>query len=218
MRARYGAHARRMATGAMRADCGPVGGSDANLKTRRGRQKRSSTASAIIEASDAIRSGRYGPRKVAVAHWHPAKERPQTATAGSAPSAPRHPDMMSTRYRGRITEMKGSWWPTIAESRMRPASPRPITPPIATMGIPIVPNATGAVLATRQRPAAYSGSKPRPTSVAPAMATGAPKPAAPSMKAPKQKAISRAWILRSGVRPAIEARICSNCPPATVRL
>src|SRR5256884_3622058 len=39
--------------------------------------------------------------------------------------------------------------------------------------------------------AAYSGLKPRPTSSAAVMATGAPKPAAPSRKAPKQKPTDR---------------------------
>ena len=75
---------------------------------------------------------------------------------------------------------------------------RPMTPPSATIGIPIVPNATGAVFATRQRPAAYRGRNPNPTRVAPAIATGAPKPAAPSMKAPKQKAIMSACSLPVG--------------------
>ena len=46
------------------------------------------------------------------------------------------------------------------------------------IGMPIAPNATGAVFAIRHRPAAYSGLKPRPTSSAAVMATGAPKPAA----------------------------------------
>ena len=47
------------------------------------------------------------------------------------------------------------------------------------------------------------------------MATGAPKPAAPSMKAPKEKAMSTAWSRRSPVRSAIDAFITSNWPVAT---
>ena len=92
----------------------------------------------------------------------------------------------------------------------------PAAPAMATIGMPMVPKATGAVLATRHRPAASRGRKPSPTSVAPAIATGAPNPAAPSMKAPKQKAMRSACSLRSGVIPAIEARMISNWPPLTV--
>ena len=50
------------------------------------------------------------------------------------------------------------------------------------------------------------------------MATGAPKPAQPSMKAPKQNAIRSACSRRSGVTPASEARMISNWPLLTVIL
>lgn len=71
------------------------------------------------------------------------------------------------------------------------------------MGIPIDPKATGAVLAIRQIPAAYNGLKPKPTSKAAVMATGAPKPAMPSRKDPNEKAIRRACSRRSDVREAM---------------
>lgn len=58
------------------------------------------------------------------------------------------------------------------------------------MGVPSAPNATGAVLAMRDNPEADSGEKPRPIRMAAVTATGVPKPAAPSKKAPKQKAMS----------------------------
>ncbi len=85
-------------------------------------------------------------------------------------------------------------------------------------GMPIEPKATGAVLATRARTAAASGSKPRPASIEALIATGAPKPAMPSMRAPKQKATRRAWMRRSSVSLARERRITSKSPLATVRL
>src|SRR5215210_4698951 len=80
------------------------------------------------------------------------------------------------------------------------------------MGIPIAPKATGAVLAIRQIPAAYSALNPKPTSIAAVIATGAPKPAVPSKKEPNEKAIRSACNLLSEV---IEARKClmiSNWP------
>ena len=53
-----------------------------------------------------------------------------------------------------------------------------------TIGVPSAPKATGAVLAIRDSPAAASGEKPRPISIAPVTATGVPKPDAPSKNAP----------------------------------
>ena len=55
------------------------------------------------------------------------------------------------------------------------------------IGVPSAPKATGAVLAISASPAAYSGGKPAPIISAAEMATGVPKPAAPSMNAPKLK-------------------------------
>ena len=80
----------------------------------------------------------------------------------------------------------------MADSFIIPCSSKPIVPAIAIIGIPIVPKATGAVFAIKQIPAASSGANPKPTKVAAAIATGAPKPAAPSIKAPKQNAINKA--------------------------
>ncbi|MNT72128.1 hypothetical protein D3C72_2106990 [compost metagenome] len=83
------------------------------------------------------------------------------------------------------------------------------------MGMPMAPKATGAVLPIRHRPAAYSGLKPRPTSSAAVIATGAPKPAAPSRKAPKQKPTRMSCRRWSSVTDRIEARMISNCPVLT---
>ncbi len=54
--------------------------------------------------------------------------------------------------------------------------------------------------------------------MAAATATGAPWPATPSMKAEKEKAMSSAWMRRSGDREEIELLMTSNCPDSTVRL
>ena len=86
------------------------------------------------------------------------------------------------------------------------------------IGIPMAPNATGAVLAIRQMPAAYKGLKPSPTNMAAVMATGAPKPAVPSKNDPKEKAMSKACILLSEVMVAIKLLMISNWPLFTVRL
>ena len=59
--------------------------------------------------------------------------------------------MIATSQNGTSTETNGSWRPTIFE--ISNAS-RPVTCPATRMGIPIEPNATGAVFATRQSPAA----------------------------------------------------------------
>ena len=60
------------------------------------------------------------------------------------------------------------------------SSGKPVTPASVRMGLPTPPHATGAVLATRQSVAASNGLKPRPMRNAPAIATGAPPPPAPS--------------------------------------
>ena len=114
-----------------------------------------------------------------------------------------------------MTESIGNVRPTICEmaisgiSEMREA---------IMMGVPTEPNATGAVLAIKQIPAAYSGLKPSPTNMAAEIATGAPNPAAPSRNAPNENAINNACSLRSGVMEAMKFFMISNCPLFTVML
>src|SRR6478752_1975065 len=86
------------------------------------------------------------------------------------------------------------------------------------MGIPIAPNATGAVLAIKQIPAAYKGLNPSPTSIAAVMATGAPKPAVPSKNEPKENAMRSACNLLSEVIEAMKCLMISNWPLLTVIL
>ena len=93
-----------------------------------------------------------------------------------------------------------------------------VSRPSVTIGMPIDPNATGAVLASSASTAALIGSNPRLARIAAEMATGAPKPAMPSMRAPKQNATSNAWTRRSPVSRVSDRRITSKSPLAIVRL
>ncbi|MNT77164.1 hypothetical protein D3C72_2162450 [compost metagenome] len=86
----------------------------------------------------------------------------------------------------------------------------PETCPATIIGIPMAPNATGAVFTIKQSPAAYKGLKPKPTNNAAVIATGAPKPAAPSRKVPNANptnSICKRW---SSVMDKIEERIILN--------
>ena len=67
-------------------------------------------------------------------------------------------------------------------------------------------------------PAVYNGLNPKPTSIAAVIATGAPKPAVPSKKEPKEKAINKACSLLSEVMEAIKCLMISNWPLLTVIL
>ena len=65
----------------------------------------------------------------------------------------------------------------------------PDTFAIVMVGIPTGPNGTGTVLPTKQIIAAGKTGKPRPISMAAAIATGAPWAVVPSRNAEKQKPI-----------------------------
>ena len=93
---------------------------------------------------------------------------------------------------------------------------RPETAARVTMGVPMAPQATGAVLASRLSTADWKGLKPSPTMTAPAMATGVPKPEVPSMMAPKEKAMSSTWSRRSKEMWTIDSLTISNFPVVTV--
>ena len=98
---------------------------------------------------------------------------------------------------------------------LRASTSRPVTALSVRSGVPMPPQATGAVLAIRQSRAAWNGWKPSPTRNAAEIATGAPKPAAPSMNAPNEKATRTAWSRRSAESLATEAFITSNWPVVT---
>ena len=84
------------------------------------------------------------------------------------------------------------------------------------IGVPIAPNATGAVLASSTTTAARIGEKPSAISMTPVIATGAPKPARASSSPPKQKAMMIAWTRGSSESLLKAARRSSNRPLTTV--
>ena len=94
---------------------------------------------------------------------------------------------VATSQNGTRIDTHGNWRPAMADSV---TSSRPLTAASVTMGVPIAPHATGAVLARRFRTADWKGLNPRPTITAPAIATGVPKPEVPSMMAPNENAMS----------------------------
>lgn len=94
---------------------------------------------------------------------------------------------------------------------------KPVIPASVTMGMAMEPNATGAVLASRQMAAAWNGEKPSPASMAAATATGVPNPAAPSRNAPKANAMRSVCNRGSRVRLRRECLMASNLPVSSVR-
>ena len=120
--------------------------------------------------------------------------------------------MVLTSQNGTMTAVKGRMRPIIA---LRSDSGKAVTAASVCTGVPMAPQATGAVFAIRFNAAAWKGLKPSPIMKAPAMATGAPNPAAPSMNAPKQKATSNTCSRRSAVIPATDSFMISNCPVST---
>ena len=130
-----------------------------------------------------------GPIRLLQANCTTANEPPQTRTAGHTPRNPRHPLIVTTSQTGTISETNGSWRPAIMP---RVWAGIPVTAPSVRIGVPMAPKATGAVLAMSDKAAAYNGVKPSPISSAEQIATGVPKPEAPSMNAPNENATSSA--------------------------
>ena len=120
--------------------------------------------------------------------------------------------IVRTSQKGRSRASGGRMRPEVA---LIASTSSPVISARARIGVPIAPQATGAVLAIRQSRAAWNGRNPRPTRNAAEIATGAPNPAAPSRNAPNEKATSTAWSRRSPESRAIEAFITSNWPVAT---
>src|ERR1039457_2829268 len=132
-------------------------------------------------------------------HCITANDPPEQSAAGHTSQTSFHvPPSIFTNVamsqKGTRTDTNGSWWPAISESVL---SSSPLTAASVTIGVPIAPQATGAVFARRFSTADWNGLKPRPTMTAPAIATGVPKPEVPSMIAPKENAIRRTWSRRS---------------------
>ena len=142
----------------------------------------------------------------------PANENPTTRIAGNTSNVSSQLTIVRTSQKGTITAVNGRIRPIIL---FRSPSGRPETAASVWTGVPIAPQATGAVFAIKFKTAAWNGRKPRPIMKAPAIATGAPNPADPSMKAPKQNATSSNCSRRSGVIAATDSFMISNCPVST---
>src|SRR4051812_45915661 len=181
--------------------------SPSNSKTSLGFHTRMNKASARIDSSPPAMSTSSTPTKLLHRYCTSANVPPHTSTAGHTPRNPRHPLMVTTSHAGTITDTKGNWRPAIAP---RVAAGIPVTAASVRIGVPIAPNATGAVLAMSDSPAAYSGVNPRPINNAEQIATGVPNPDAPSMNAPNDNATSSAWIRRSFDRRPTDPFTMSN--------
>src|SRR5690349_7554724 len=120
---------------------------------------------------------------------------------------------VATSQNGTSIETKGNWRPAMADSV---TWSRPLTAASVTIGVPIAPHATGAVLARRFRTADWKGLNPKPTITAPAIATGVPKPEVPSMIAPNENAISTLCRRRSNEIWMMDSFTISNLPVTTV--
>src|SRR5712691_5623165 len=140
------------------------------------------------------------------------KEKPTTRIAGNTSTVSLQPTIARTNQNGTMMPVIGRMRPIMA---LRSDSGSPETAASVCTGVPIAPHATGDVLAIKLRAAAWNGLNPRPIMNAPAIETGAPKPAAPSMNAPKQNATSSSCNRRSAVMPATDSFMISNWPVNT---
>src|ERR1700760_1080315 len=116
------------------------------------------------------------------------KDSAATRIAGVTASVFFQPQNIHSMKKG-IRNEKGTDWMPIALPRVMASMPEEDTRP--WIGAPMAPKATVAVLANSAIAAEVRGEKPKPINMADTTATGVPKPAAPSKKAPKQKAIKR---------------------------
>src|SRR5579884_3768809 len=106
---------------------------------------------APIEVSEARMSVSSGPTKLEMLNCTAAKVAPHATTAGHTSAAPAHPAIVTTKEVGIITEIMAQIRPTMA---LRWLTGSDVMPASVMTGMPIEPNATGAVLASRQIPAA----------------------------------------------------------------
>ena len=81
----------------------------------------------------------------------PPKAIPHTSAAGRTPFSAFHPPITMIRYAGTINEIGAQMRPTPA---LRRSIGKPVIAVSVTIGVPMEPNATGAVLASKQIPAA----------------------------------------------------------------
>ena len=89
-----------------------------------------------MDDAEATMSTTQGPWKLLTRNCGMAKLSPATRQAGQTSIIPLNPDIDHTSQKGTITEKKGSWRPTIAESCSRG---RLVTLASAMIGVPRAP-------------------------------------------------------------------------------
>src|SRR6476619_8422540 len=99
-----------------------------------------------MQLSELRMSANSGPMTFDTMNSTVANDTPQTTTAGSTSSVLRQPAIMTTRYTGIIIETIAHNRPTMLLSGR---TGNPVMPASVVTGMPIDPNATGAVLAIK---------------------------------------------------------------------
>src|SRR6266540_3375850 len=163
------------------APAGAAAASPSNLQTRFGRQNRRKTTVASSETTPPAMSTRFESTWLDQRYCVTLNDTPTTRMAGRTSNVSAQPTIARTSQKGTMMPVIGRMRPIMA---LRSDSGRPETAASVCTGVPMAPQATGDVLAIRLSAAAWNGRKPRPIMKAPAIATGAPNPAAPSMQAP----------------------------------
>ena len=186
--------------------------SSSKRQIRFGFQKSRNTTVHSSENRPAVMSTRLLSMRFDQKNCMEAKEIPTTAMAGGTSNVSLHETIARTSQNGTIRAVMGRIRPIIA---FISASGIAVTVASIWTGVPMAPQATGAVLAIKFSAAAWNGLNPNPIMNAPAIATGDPKPAQPSMKAPKQNATSNSCNRRSAVIPATEDFMISKSPVLT---
>src|SRR5205809_3914592 len=200
---------RTTAAFALGCPAGIAARSSSNLQTCFGRQNRRKATVATNETTPPAMSTRFESTWLDQRYCVTLKDVPTTRMAGSTSNVSAQPTIARTSQKGTMMPVMGRMRPIMA---LRSDSGRPDTAASVCTGVPMAPHATGDVFAISLSAAAWNGLNPRPIMKAPAIATGAPNPAAPSMNAPKQNATNRTWSRRSGVIPATDSFMISNWP------
>ena len=140
---------------------------------------------------------------------------PTTSPKGQHSRMPFLPSMTARSRNGTTRQSMAVSCPVMGEIAST-LSPKPPTLAAWITGRPTAPKATGTVFASSAMRAARIGENPMATSIAAAMATGAPKPASASSRPPKQKAINRPSTRGSSLIRKNVLRRSSNLPEITV--
>ncbi len=125
--------------------------SSGNRHSCDGRQNRSRTTPAARLATDEAMSTSSNPTWFDQANWVAANDPPTTSSAGQTASVSRQEVIVRTSQTGTISDNSGKIRPAVA---LRASTSRSVTAERVRIGVPIAPQATGAVLAIRHSSAA----------------------------------------------------------------